>query len=133
MQKEYIVLFNGITDAIASLEKLIRELKALQRYSEEIYAKGDGNEKLNLSKREERILCDAVTVIKHLDRNTTETIIKIQSLVNHIKADNLTDTEGSVLLFIVEQYLLTDPPFWLRIPLHGCRRKLKNAQETHGD
>ena len=89
--------------------------------------------KLSLSKREERILCDAVTVIKHLDRNTTETIIKIQSLVNHIQADSLTDTEGSVLLFIVEQYLLTDPPFWLRIPLNGCRRKLKNAQETHGD
>ena len=45
MQKEYIILFNGITDALFSLERLTRELKALQRYSEEIYAKGDEDEK----------------------------------------------------------------------------------------
>lgn len=50
MQKEYIVLFNGITDALASLERLTRELKALQRYSEEIYAKGDENEKTEFVK-----------------------------------------------------------------------------------
>ena len=89
--------------------------------------------KLNLSKREERILCDAVTVIKHLDRNTTETIIKINALVNHIQADSLTDSEISVLSNIVNKYLELNPPFWLRIPLKGCRRKLKTAQETHGE
>ncbi len=50
MQKEYIVLFNGITDALVSLERLTRELKALQRYSEEIYTKGDENEKTEFVK-----------------------------------------------------------------------------------
>lgn len=89
--------------------------------------------KLNLSKREERILCDAVTVIKHSEGITTEMILKIQSVVNHIKADELTSSEVSVLSNIVNKYLELNPPFWLRIPLKGCSRKLKNAQETHGD
>ena len=89
--------------------------------------------KLNLSKREERILCDAVTVIKYSEGITTETILKIQSVVNHIKADSLTDSEISVLSNIVNKYLELKPPLWLRITLHGCRRKLKNAQETHGE
>ena len=89
--------------------------------------------KLNLSRHEERILCDAVTAIKRTEGITTETILKIQSLVNHIKADSLTESEVSVLSNIVNKYLELNPPFWLRIPLKGCRRKLKNAQETHGD
>ena len=89
--------------------------------------------KLNLSKREERILCDAVTVIKHSDGITTETILKIQTVVNHIQADDLTDSEIYVLLNIVNKYLELDPPFWLRIPLQRCRRKLRNAQEMHGE
>jgi hypothetical protein len=89
--------------------------------------------KLNLSRHEERILCDAVTVIKRTEGITTETILKIQSLVNHIKSDSLTDSEISVLSNIVNKYLELNPPLWLRIPLKGCRRKLKNAQETHGD
>lgn len=89
--------------------------------------------KLNLSKREERILCDAVTVIKHSEGITTETILKIQSVVNHIKADSLTDNEISVLSNIVNKYLELNPPFWLRIPLKRCNQKLKTAQETHGE
>lgn len=89
--------------------------------------------KLNLSRNEERILCDAVTVIKRTEGITTETILKIQSLVNHIKTDSLTDNEISVLSNIVDKYLELNPPLWLRIPLKGCRRKLKNAQETHGE
>lgn len=89
--------------------------------------------KLNLSRYEERTLCDAVTVIKHLDRNTTETIIKINAFANHIQADSLTESEIYVLSNIVDKYLELNPPFWLRIPLKGCRRKLKNARETHSE
>ena len=89
--------------------------------------------KLNLSRYEERILCDAVTVIKNAEGSTNETFIKINLLVNHIKTDSLTDSEISVLSNIVDKYLELNLPLWFRIPFKGCRRKLKNARETHGD
>lgn len=46
VKKEYIVLFNGITDAIDSLQKQIDRLKFLQVKAEEIYIEnGEEEEK----------------------------------------------------------------------------------------
>ncbi|MDL2294490.1 hypothetical protein LJC60_07665 [Ruminococcaceae bacterium OttesenSCG-928-D13] len=41
LQKEYTLLFNGITDTIQSLERTIQRLRALQQKAEAMCVDGD--------------------------------------------------------------------------------------------
>ena len=42
LQKEYTLLFNGITDTIQSLERTIQRLRALQQKAEEMCVESSG-------------------------------------------------------------------------------------------